>query len=128
MKKTFEWFKLLFDLEVILDQIVHHCRLIHTERKIRVNHSFYDYRDVITVEQSIILSEKINMMIWIHLARNFKQRLLWSREVKTTSQLICFSDFTLTVTWSTASVTLKVIQQFNQLAKCINTLWERMIV
>ena len=104
---------------------MHHCCLIHTERKIHVNHLSYDHRDIIAVEQSVILSKKINTMIWIHLARDFKQRLLWSRKVKTTSQFIYFSDLTLIVTRSAASVTLKAIQQFDQLTKHISTLWER---
>ncbi len=105
---------------------MHHCHLIHTEWKIHVNHLFHDHRDVITVKQNVILSKKINMMIWIHLVRDFKQRSLWSKEVKMTSQLICFSDFMLTVAWSATSVMLKAIQQFNQFMKHISTFWERM--
>ncbi len=66
-------------------------------------------------------------MIWIHLARDFRQRLLWSRKVKMTSQLICFSDLMLTIAQSAVSVMLKVIQQFNQFTKCINMFWKRMI-
>ncbi len=44
------------------------------------------------------------------------------------SLTICFSDLTLTVAQSAASMMLKAIQQFNQLAKHINTLWEKTIV
>jgi len=106
---------------------VHHCRLIHTRRKVHVNHLSHDHCDVIAVEKSVISSKKINMMMWIHLARDFRQRLLWSRKVKMTSQLICFFDLSLTVARSAASVTLKVIQQFNQLMKHISTLWKRTI-